>query len=142
MPLDRQTLQVTSQVYGRFYTAPPSQRVCPHTPNCNVLRNTVRDNQQLSVMSRRLFVFLGLIFSMVGLEWELLLVAQHVGSLVADHWSLLSSSQLFCCGWSRCSISVRSLYIIVDILPLIFLILQLSWSLARGFRHFCAHMLL
>ena len=70
------------QVYGRCYTAPPSQGVCPHTSNSNILRNAVKDNHKLEV------VFFGLIFSMVGLGWELLLVAWHAGSLVVDHWVL------------------------------------------------------
>ena len=129
MPLDRQTQQVTSQlssgIWQVLHSSPFLTSVSSHSQQQR--SQECCQGQSAAVCNEQEVVFFGLIFSMVGLEWEPLLVAQHVGSLVVDHWS---SFQLFCWGWFRCSISVRSLYIMVDILPLIFLILQLRWSLA------------
>ena len=72
----------------RCYTATPSQRVCPHTFNSNRRSQECCQEQSVAVRNEREVVFFGLIFSMVGVGWEPLLVAQQAGSLVAGHWVL------------------------------------------------------
>ena len=92
---------------------------------------TFCQRQSVAVHNEREVVFFGLIFSMVGLGWEPLLVAQHAGSLVAGHCVLALFLSTVLLGLVQVQHQCyRSLYIRVDILPLIFLILQLWWSLA------------
>ena len=90
MPLDRQTLHVTSQlssgIWQVLHSSPFSKSVSSHSQQQR--SQECCQGQSAAVHNEREVVFFSLIFSMVGAGWEPLLVAQHAGSLVAGHWVL------------------------------------------------------
>ena len=76
-----------SRVWQVIHSSPFSKSMSSH---CQQQRSQeCCQEQSVAVRNEREVVFFGLIFSMVGLGWGPLLVAQqHMGSLVADHWVL------------------------------------------------------